>query len=115
MAIFLSVLTLGGQALISPFSKPYSIIAFSFSLIVTGLSFKPHVQAASQGAGHTLEVNSGNELVFVSLDNASSRLLLYIRSFHSGIRLLRGHPDAIPPIIIPDWQNGTPQSIHLAP
>ena len=74
----------------------------------------PQVQAASQSAGQTRPVNSGKLLVLVSRDRASCQLLLYISSFHSGIRLCSGQPLNIPPKIAPDWQKGTPQFMHRA-
>ena len=86
-ATFLSDLTGGTRGLTYPFSKPFSISDSSFSFTVTGVSFKPQVQAASQRAGHTRPVNSGKLFVFKSLARACSRLLLYISSFHSGMRL----------------------------
>ena len=101
-ATFFPVRTLGGSALIRPFSKAYSIIPYSFSLIVTGSSLSPHVHAASHGAGHTRDVNSGKLFVFKSLSSALSIFPRYIMSFHSGIRLLSGQPEAMPLIISPD-------------
>src|ERR1051326_3566125 len=38
-----------------------------------------------------------------------------MRSFHSGIKLFTGQPDAIPLISVPVWQNGMPQSMQRAP
>ena len=38
----------------------------------------------------------------------------YTRSFHSGTRLFSGQPEAMPPIIMPAWQNGTPHAMHRA-
>ena len=90
------------------------MMALSFSRTDTGSPFKLQVHAFSQSAGHTRLVNSGKQLVLLSLANACSRLSLYSISFHSGIRLFRGHPDVMPHIFKPAWQNGTPQSIHLA-
>ena len=91
----------GVSGFTSPFSYAYSMIAFSFSLVETGAPISPQVHAASQSAGHTLEVNSGKQCVLLSLTYACSRLPLYTRSFVSGTRLLSGHPDAIPPIMVP--------------
>ena len=90
------------------------MIPCSFALQVTGSSQCPQVQAASQSAGHTLEVNSGKLLVLVRRLYACSQLLVYKRSFHSGTRLCSGHPLVIPMIFIPAWQNGTPQFIQRA-
>ena len=72
MATVFPVRTFGGFGSIRPCEKPYSIMAFSFSLMVTGVSFNPHVHAASQGAGQTLEVNSGKLLVLSSRPRACS-------------------------------------------
>ena len=67
-------------------------MAFSFSLTVTASPFKPQVHAFSQRAGHTLEVNSGKLFVLNNLLAASSHCPLNTKSFHSGIKLLSGHP-----------------------
>src|SRR6185503_18872314 len=37
-----------------------------------------------------------------------------MRSFHSGMRLLMGQPEAMPLISVPVWQNGMPQSMQRA-
>src|SRR5207245_1159304 len=37
------------------------------------------------------------------------------RSFHSGIRLWMGQPEAIPLRSVPVWQKGMPQSMQRAP
>ena len=65
----------------------------------------PNTQAASHGAGHNLPVNSGKLLVKWRISRASFHLLFNTKSLKSGIKLPNGHPL---------WQNGTPQSIHLA-
>ena len=91
------------------------MIALSFSFVETGSPFKLQVQAASQSAGHTLEVNSGKLCVLESLKYACFQFPVYTRSFVSGTRLCRGQPDAIPPSIIPDWQKGTPHAMQRAP
>ena len=114
-ATFLPVRMEGGFGRAYPQSYAFSIMARSFSFTVTGSPFRPQVHAASQGAGHTLDVNSGKLLVFLSRLKASCQLPVYTRSFHSGIRLLSGHPLTIPFIITPDWQKGTPHSMHRAP
>ena len=88
-------------------------MACSFSRTVTGLPVtSPQVQAASHRAGQTRLVNSGKRLVASRRRRASSHLPRQISSFHSGIRLLSGQPEAAPPSIIPDWQKGTPQSMQ---
>ena len=43
----------------------FSMIARSFSFVQTGSPFTLHVQAASQSAGQTREVNSGKQFVLV--------------------------------------------------
>ena len=65
----------------------------------------PSTQAASHGAGHSRPVNSGKLLVACSRSDASSHFPVRTRSFHSGMMLPSGQPW---------WQNGTPQSMHLA-
>ena len=87
----------------------------SFALQVTGSSQCPQVQAASQSAGHTREVNSGKLLVFFRRLYACSQFPVYTRSFYSGTRLCSGHPEVIPMMFIPAWQNGTPQFMQRAP
>ena len=104
----------GGFGARYPLSYAFSMMDSSFAFVVTGFPFKLHVQAASHSAGQTLPVNSGKQFVFVRRLNACTIFPVYKRSFHSGIRLLSGQPLAIPEIIFPYWQNGTPQSIHLA-
>ena len=58
------VLIFGGFGPAIPVSYARRIMAPSFSLMATGVPFNPQVQAASHGAGHTREVNSGKLLVF---------------------------------------------------
>ncbi len=72
----------------------------------TGSSFIPKTHASSQGAGHNLPVNSGKLFVECNILAASSHLPLYTLSLKSGIKFPKGQPL---------WQNGIPQSIHLAP
>ncbi len=64
----------------------------------------PSTQAYSHGAGQILPVISGQTLVMSRSSKARFQFFLNAASFHSGIRLLTGHPQ---------WQNGTPQSMHL--
>ena len=52
--------------------------------------------------GHTLPVNSGKLLVFLSLESACFQLPENISSFHSGMRLWSGQPLNIPPNLTPD-------------
>ena len=75
----------------------------SICLIATGSALMPSTQADSQGAGHSDPVNSGKLLVACSLASASGQRCCQVRSFHSGMRLPSGQPE---------WQNGTPQSMH---
>ena len=86
----------------------------SFSLVDTGSPFTLQVQAASQRAGHTRQVNSGKLWVLDSLRYACLKFPRYTRSLVSGTRLCRGQPEAIPPIMQPDWQKGTPHSMQRA-
>ena len=109
------VRTLGTCGTMSPRAYPSSTMANSFSFTVTGSPFRPQVQAASHRAGHTRPVNSGKLLVFRSRFRAWSRLPWYTRSFHSGTRLCSGQPVYIPASCTPDWQKGTPHSMHRAP
>ena len=102
IATRLPLLISGTFAVIQPFLNPVSITASSLSCTVTLSPFIPQVQAASQRAGQTLPVNSGKLLVLSSLVRASCQSPLYIASFHSGIRLCRGHPLTIPPNTVPD-------------
>ena len=105
-AIFLFVLLLGAFAFIHPSSKPLSTIYFSIISIETGGLINPNTQAASHGAGHNLPVNSGKLFVECKMSRASFHSFLYTASLKSGIKFPSGHPE---------WQNGTPQSIHLPP
>ena len=66
-ATVLPVRTLGGFAFISPVAKAFSIMVRSFSLVETGSPFRLQVHAFSHSAGHTLEVNSGKQCVFINL------------------------------------------------
>ena len=63
IAMLLPVFSWAGSGLIKPFSHALSTIAHSIDLIATGLSSRFKVQAASQGAGQILPVNSGKLLV----------------------------------------------------
>mmetsp|Transcript_89151 Transcript_89151/g.212860 ORF Transcript_89151/g.212860 Transcript_89151/m.212860 type:complete len:253 (-) Transcript_89151:4675-5433(-) len=83
----------------------------STDLMLTGSSMMPKVQAPSQGAGQTRPVNSGKLLVDIRRLKASYQAPLRTRSFHSGIRLPKGHPDLSVTLW---WQKGVPQSMHLA-
>ena len=74
----------------------------SLSLIVTGSSFNPHTQAFSHKAGQTRPVNSGKQFVFNNLASACFSLPRYISSFHSGIKLCKGHPETVPFIEMAD-------------
>ncbi len=98
----------GGWATIHPSSAARSAMARSMRLMVTGGSVIPRTQASSQGAGQIRPVHSGKLLVRDRDSHASRHRPRRTRSFHSGIRLWRGHP-------VPDWQKGTPQSMHRAP
>jgi hypothetical protein len=90
------------------------LIAFSTVLIVTGGALMPSTHEPSHGAGHTRPVNSGKLFVLCSRSSASRHRPRYTRSFHSGIRLLIGQPEAMPLMSVPVWQNGTPQSMQRA-
>mmetsp|Transcript_7566 Transcript_7566/g.11986 ORF Transcript_7566/g.11986 Transcript_7566/m.11986 type:complete len:208 (-) Transcript_7566:1561-2184(-) len=70
-ATFLPVRTAGGLGTIQPSSKALSMMAHSMFLMVTGCSMIPKTQAPSQGAGHTLPVNSGKLLVICSRSRAA--------------------------------------------
>ena len=59
LLLFLPVRTVGGCGFTQPSAYAVSIMARSFSLVDTGSPFRLQVHAASQSAGHTLEVNSG--------------------------------------------------------
>jgi hypothetical protein len=66
MATFLPVRISGGVgfATTHPSSKARLTIESSISLMVTGLSLMARTQAASQGAGQSMPVNSGKLLVW---------------------------------------------------
>src|SRR5690606_2997475 len=81
------------------------MMCFSISSIATGDLLMPSTHADSHGAGQILPVNSGKLLVLSKMVVASCQSPLYTASLNSGITLPSGQPD---------WQNGTPQSIHLA-
>mmetsp|Transcript_20311 Transcript_20311/g.32784 ORF Transcript_20311/g.32784 Transcript_20311/m.32784 type:complete len:277 (+) Transcript_20311:902-1732(+) len=97
----------GTRGVIHPSSHARSTMEYSMFLMVMGSSTRPATQPPSQGAGHTRPVNSGKLLVLCSRSLASRHWPLYTSSFHSGIRLLTGHPVCV-------WQKGVPQSMHLA-
>ena len=63
-ATFFPVLAFGTLGATRPSANAFSIIARSFSLVDTGSPLRLQVHAASHNAGHTLEVNSGKQLVF---------------------------------------------------
>lgn len=69
------------------------MIEHSMLLIDTGFSIIPRTQEPSQGAGHTLPVNSGKLLVSRRRSNASRHLFWYTNSLNSGILFPRGHPE----------------------
>ena len=100
-ATFLPVRFSGGSATTQPSSKPLSMIAASMLLIVTAGSLMPSTHDPSHGAGQTRPVNSGKLLVLCSRASASRHWPRYTRSFHSGIRLLIGQPDAPPASCVP--------------
>ena len=52
----------------------------------------PNTQASSQGAGHSLPVNSGKLLVLCKMVSARSHSFLYTASLKSGMRLPTGQP-----------------------
>src|SRR4051812_27912869 len=98
------VRTAGGRGVIQPDSQARSAISCSIVLIVTGSPSSPTVHDPSHGAGQTRPVNSGKLLVRAKRTEASRHWPRDTRSFHSGIRLLIGQPDAIPLIRTPVWQ-----------
>lgn len=69
-----------------------SMMVHSMVLMATGGSLMPSTQLPSQGAGHTLPVNSGKLLVCKRRYSASCHRPLCTRSFHSGIKLPSGQP-----------------------
>jgi hypothetical protein len=87
------VLLRGGRGTIQPSSKALSIIEHSMFFIETGSSIMPRTQEPSQGAGHTLPVNSGKLFVSSNLSNASRHLFWCTNSLNSGILFPRGHPE----------------------
>ena len=95
----------GATGTTQPSSKARSTISTSTCLIVTAGSLMPSTHAASQGAGHSLPVNSGKLFVAWRRSIAACQWSRYTRSFHSGIRFPRGQPV---------WQNGMPQSMQRA-
>ena len=87
---------------------------FLLAFVDTGAACTPQVQAASQSAGQTLPVNSGKLWVLCQslvclIHSAAVDKLVYFR-----YQIVPGQPDAMPAIIIPAWEKGTPQSIHLS-
>src|SRR5687768_4911503 len=81
------------------------MMCFSISSIDTGDLLIPSTHADSHGAGQILPVNSGKLFVLNKIVLARCQSPLYTASLNSGITLPKGQPD---------WQKGTPQSIHLA-
>jgi len=59
----LPVRTAGGSGLIHPSSNARSMTASSTALMATGASLMPSTHAPSQGAGHSVPVNSGKLFV----------------------------------------------------
>jgi hypothetical protein len=57
IAIFLPVRFSGGSGTTHPLSQPWSMMAASMFLIVTGGLLMPRTQEPSQGAGQTRPVN----------------------------------------------------------
>src|ERR1043166_8327711 len=74
-AIVLPVILVGGSGVTQPFSHALSMIAHSIVLMVTGLSIRLSVHAASHGAGQMRPVNSGKLLVECRLWIASCQSL----------------------------------------
>ena len=64
-----------GRGVIQPSFQPRSTIWHSMVLMVTGLSSRFRVQAASHGAGQTRPVNSGKLLVECSVSSAVAPLV----------------------------------------
>ena len=62
--------------------------------MVTPSPFNDSVQPFSQGAGQTRPVISGNGLVFANRSKAALKRPWKSKSFHSGIRLSLGQPEA---------------------
>ena len=92
----LPVRTVGGCGSTHPSAKARSAIDSSIILMFTAGRSIATVQLPSHGAGQTLPVNSGKLLVFASRIQASFHCPRQTRSFHSGMKLFTGHPDAIP-------------------
>ena len=90
-------------------------MAFSMFLMVTGGALMPSTHEPSHGAGHTRPVNSGKVVGSMQAIERFAPQTAIDRSFHSGIRLFTGQPEAMPEISLPVWQNGTPQSMQRAP
>ena len=95
--------------------KPRSMmLTSSFFIATAGIGMAPTVQAPSQGAGQTRPVNSGKLLVSSRRLRASRQRPRYSRSFHLGMRLLIGQPEAAPSYMTAPWQKGVPQSMQRA-
>ena len=93
-----------------PCAHSQSEMARSLSWMVVGSSLTlPRLHAASQRAGHTRLVNSGNGEVSARRSTASAHRPRYTSSFHSGMRLWSGQPlGRALPNAPPIWQNATP-------
>ena len=78
-------------------------MACSIDFIPTASLLKFNVQAASQGAGQILPVNSGKLLVLCKTSKAVCQSESITKLLKSGMTLLTGHPLL---------QKGVPQSIH---
>ncbi len=70
-ATFLPVRFAGGSATTQPSSQPWSMMATSMFLIVTGGSLMPSTHEPSHGAGQTRPVNSGKLFVLCRRSSAS--------------------------------------------
>ena len=68
---FLAPLAELGRVYLDPCSNPWSMIAHSTLLIVTGGALMPSTHEPSHGAGQTRPVNSGKLFVLCSRSSAS--------------------------------------------
>ncbi|CDE84505.1 unknown [Coraliomargarita sp. CAG:312] len=87
-----------------PRLKAFSIISYSICRMATGSKFMPAQHAASQRAGHTREVNSGNGDVWESRKYASRSRFSPTALLNSCIGFPSGQPAP--------WQKGIPHPMH---
>ena len=114
-ATFLPVRVFGGFGAAYPSAYARSMIEYSLERVATGSPFRLQVHAFSQKC----RADSGCKFRKIVCLFQPVICLFPVAVINQVIPLrtglCRGQPLAIPAIICPAWQNGTPHAIHLAP